>query len=66
MSPVFIIVYNMKTYDQLSEAEKQKIEYEAKVKNEARDQDLIAWGCAGYMAVLFFLLIYALLSALAN
>lgn len=56
----------MKTYDQLSEAEKQKIEYEAKVKNEARDQDLIAWGCAGYMAVLFFLLIYALLSALAN
>ena len=56
----------MKTYDLLSEAEKQKIEYEAKAKSEAREQDLSAWGCAGFMAVLFFLLIYVLLSALAN
>lgn len=58
----------MKTYDQLSEAEKQKIEYEAKAKNEARDQDLSAWGCAGFMVLLFFffLLIYELIKSLIN
>ena len=56
----------MKTYDQLSEAEKQKIEYEAKAKNEARDQDLSAWGCAGFMVLLFFLLIYELIKSPIN
>jgi hypothetical protein len=39
---------------------------ETDARNDARNDDLAQWGCAGFMAVMFFLLIYALLSALAN
>lgn len=56
----------MKTYDLLTEAEKQKIEYEAKVKNEAHDQDLSAWGCAGFILTLAGILIYGLIKSLTN
>jgi hypothetical protein len=54
----------MKTYDQLSEAEKQKIEYEAKAKTNARNDDLSAWGCAGVILSILGLLLYTLITTL--
>ena len=54
----------MKTYDQLSEAEKQKIEYEAKAKTDARNDDLAQWGCAGVIFSILGLLLYTLITTL--
>jgi hypothetical protein len=54
----------MKTYDQLTEAEKQKIEYEAKAKTDARNDDLAQWGCAGVILVILGLLLYTLIASI--
>ena len=56
----------MKTYDLLTEAEKQKIEYEIKAKNEASSDELSAWGCAGFILTLAGILIYELIKSLTN
>lgn len=49
----------------MTEEEKEKIDYEIQAKINARNKDLGEWGCSGLLAILTFLLIVLLLTAMS-
>jgi len=48
------------------EEEKEKIDYEIQAKKNARNENLSDWGCAGFLAIMFFLIAIIIASIFNN